>query len=90
MTSNKYLTLDDVTWSLTKLGGEANWSEIKDRIDETRSYPSYEPYKDESNYEKRMRQIVHIHCEGYAHYRGPERFKKVSKIPLRYRIINIP
>ncbi len=72
-----YLTLSEVIQAFAELGGEADWSDVKDRVTQKRG-TDFAPYKDSHNYSTTMFQILQEHCEGYDKFRGDVQFVKVG------------
>jgi len=72
------LQVKELIQALTELGGVASFKEIQERVTKNRN-GDFSHYRNWENYEKTMRQILHRHCEDYAHFRGTILFEKKER-----------
>jgi len=76
------VTLEHVKNALRDLGGEANWSDIFDKVTENRN-GDYSYYLNHQNYKNTTFQVIQTHCPDYQKYKGPTHFKKIRRNRFR-------
>jgi len=81
------IILEHVKKALRDLGGEANWSDIFDKVTENRN-GDYSYYLNHKNYYNTAFQVIQTHCPDYQKYKGPTHFIKVRRNRFRLAEIN--
>ncbi len=78
------LSHDELIRAFHALNGTATWEQLRQHIAVARN-DSYEPYKDDHNYDTTLRQTLYRYCPGFEKFTGNAIFDEIEQ--SRFRLI---